>query len=213
MLERRRGRRPMRRSSLGDALALPFADEQLRTRVHELLLLPPRGSRAARFLAEARRVAPSWSCVGSRRGAARERDERWEERVLNDGSRWQVYKRVFDPAALADELGGGEVLHAGRWFVVVRSTRDPPACHLSLARLAEARPARLPRVRRGRLPARVVAGDRARHGGQRAYLFGQAPGVVEGEERLPWRGRAGQTLRRWLELDEESSTRRSIARR
>jgi uracil-DNA glycosylase len=40
--------------------------------------------------------------------------------------------------------------------------------------------------------------------GQRAYLFGQAPGVVEGEQRLPWRGRAGQTLRRWLELDEEA---------
>ena len=39
--------------------------------------------------------------------------------------------------------------------------------------------------------------------GQRAYLFGQAPGVVEGVERLPWRGRAGQTLRRWLELDED----------
>jgi uracil-DNA glycosylase len=38
--------------------------------------------------------------------------------------------------------------------------------------------------------------------GQRAYLYGQAPGVVEGEERRPWRGRAGQTLRRWLELDE-----------
>lgn len=39
--------------------------------------------------------------------------------------------------------------------------------------------------------------------GQRAYLFGQAPGVVEGAERRPWRGRAGATLRRWLELDEE----------
>ena len=39
---------------------------------------------------------------------------------------------------------------------------------------------------------------------QRAYLFGQAPGIVEGEERLPWRGRAGQTLRRWLDLDEET---------
>jgi uracil-DNA glycosylase len=39
---------------------------------------------------------------------------------------------------------------------------------------------------------------------QRAYLYGQAPGIVEGEERLPWRGRAGQTLRRWLELDEET---------
>ena len=38
---------------------------------------------------------------------------------------------------------------------------------------------------------------------QQAYLFGQAPGVVEGEERLPWRGRAGRTLRRWLELEEE----------
>jgi uracil-DNA glycosylase len=39
--------------------------------------------------------------------------------------------------------------------------------------------------------------------GQRAYMFGQAPGVVEGQERLPWRGRAGRTLRRWLELDED----------
>jgi uracil-DNA glycosylase len=39
--------------------------------------------------------------------------------------------------------------------------------------------------------------------GQRAYLFGQAPGAVEGEERRPWRGRAGCTLRRWLELDED----------
>jgi uracil-DNA glycosylase len=35
----------------------------------------------------------------------------------------------------------------------------------------------------------------------RAYLFGQAPGIVEGEERLPWRGRAGATLRRWLGLE------------
>ncbi|MGD0716225.1 MAG: uracil-DNA glycosylase family protein [Gaiellaceae bacterium] len=43
---------------------------------------------------------------------------------------------------------------------------------------------------------------RAPYAGQRAYLFGQAPGAVEGEQRLPWRGRAGQALRRWLELDE-----------
>jgi uracil-DNA glycosylase len=40
--------------------------------------------------------------------------------------------------------------------------------------------------------------------GQRAYILGQAPGVVEGEERRSWRGRAGQTLRRWLELDEDA---------
>ena len=39
--------------------------------------------------------------------------------------------------------------------------------------------------------------------GHRAYILGQAPGVVEGDERRPWRGRAGRTLRRWLGLDEE----------
>src|SRR5262245_19332686 len=40
--------------------------------------------------------------------------------------------------------------------------------------------------------------------GRRAFLFGQAPGVVEGAEGAPWRGRAGRTLRRWLELDEDA---------
>ena len=39
--------------------------------------------------------------------------------------------------------------------------------------------------------------------GQRAYLLGQAPGIVEGAEGRPWRGRAGATLRRWLRLDED----------
>jgi uracil-DNA glycosylase family 4 len=39
--------------------------------------------------------------------------------------------------------------------------------------------------------------------GQRAYIHGQAPGALEGEQRLPWRGRAGRTLRRWLEMDED----------
>jgi uracil-DNA glycosylase len=47
------------------------------------------------------------------------------------------------------------------------------------------------------LPVRNV------HTDQRAYMYGQAPGIVEGEERRPWRGRAGKTLRRWLELEEE----------
>lgn len=45
---------------------------------------------------------------------------------------------------------------------------------------------------------------RAPYRGQRAYMYGQAPGIVEGEERLPWRGRAGKTLRRWLDLDEDT---------
>jgi uracil-DNA glycosylase len=41
------------------------------------------------------------------------------------------------------------------------------------------------------------------HPGQRAYMLGQAPGIVEGIERRPWRGRAGQALRSWLGLDED----------
>jgi uracil-DNA glycosylase len=42
------------------------------------------------------------------------------------------------------------------------------------------------------------------HAGQLAYMLGQAPGSVEAAGRRPWRGRAGTTLRRWLELDEDS---------
>jgi len=37
---------------------------------------------------------------------------------------------------------------------------------------------------------------------RRAYLFGLAPGAVESERGLPWQGRAGATLRRWLRMDE-----------
>ena len=48
------------------------------------------------------------------------------------------------------------------------------------------------------VPRPVFAGT----GRQRAYLFGLAPGRVEAETGLPWQGRAGRTLRRWLELDE-----------
>jgi demethylmenaquinone methyltransferase/2-methoxy-6-polyprenyl-1,4-benzoquinol methylase len=71
-----------------------------------------------RFLDEARRVAPELVVVDS---ALREdvQPEEHQERVLNDGSRHTVYKRFFAPAELAAELGGGRVLHAGRWFVAV----------------------------------------------------------------------------------------------
>ena len=41
------------------------------------------------------------------------------------------------------------------------------------------------------------------HAGQRAYMLGQAPGIVEGRDGRPWRGRAGQTLRPWLGLEED----------
>jgi uracil-DNA glycosylase len=53
-------------------------------------------------------------------------------------------------------------------------------------------------------PRPVVAGAT----GQAAYLFGLAPGRVEAETGLPWQGRAGRTLRRWLRLDEDEFFRR-----
>ena len=48
-------------------------------------------------------------------------------------------------------------------------------------------------------PRPVLAGD----GTQVAYLYGLAPGHVEAASGLPWQGRAGRTLRRWLEMDED----------
>ena len=70
------------------------------------------------ILAEARRVAPQLVAVDT----ARRHDkpaETWEERVLDDGSAHAVYKRYFTTAELGGELGGGEVLFDGRWFVIV----------------------------------------------------------------------------------------------
>jgi len=60
--------------------------------------------------------------------------------------------------------------------------------------------------RRCREAGYTLASTPVVHGaaGQRAYLYGQAPGIVEGSEGAPWRGRAGKALRRWLELDEET---------
>ena len=104
----------------GDALALPFEDgafervftghfyghlEERRARA-----LPRRGAP----------VAPELVVVDSALREDVEPEER-QERVLNDGSRWEVYKRFFEPDALAAELGGGETLFAGRWFVAVRA--------------------------------------------------------------------------------------------
>ena len=79
------------------------------------LLLP--GERE-RFAAEARRVGGDLVVAESakRRDV---RDQEWQERVLSNGSRHRIYKRYLTGAALAHELGGGEIIHEGRWFVVV----------------------------------------------------------------------------------------------
>lgn len=72
------------------------------------------------FLAAAPRVAPELVVVDSAVRPDRRRVQ-WQERVLNDGSRFEVYKRYFDAEGLARELDGGTVLHAGRWFAAVIS--------------------------------------------------------------------------------------------
>lgn len=56
--------------------------------------------------------------IDSARRPDREAEE-WQERVLDDGSRWTVYKRYFTAASLLAELGGGRVLLENRWFVAV----------------------------------------------------------------------------------------------
>ncbi len=103
-----------------DALDLPFADgsfERVFTgHFYGHLEEPER----EQFLAEARRVAPELLVVDSITRADREAQE-IQERILNDGTRWTVFKRYFQPAQLAEELGDGEVLLANRWFVVVRA--------------------------------------------------------------------------------------------
>jgi SAM-dependent methyltransferase len=103
----------------GDALAPAFADgafERMFT-AHFYGHLDP--AQRASFLAGARRLADELVVVDSARRPDGE-DEAWQERELNDGSRHRVYKRWFTAAGLADELGGGEAVYDGAWFVAVR---------------------------------------------------------------------------------------------
>ncbi len=119
MLEEAAKRVPHATLVRGDALELPFPDhcfDRLFTSYFYCHLEEPE---RVRFLGEARRVASELIVMGSHALPDEER-VRWEERELRDGSRWQVFKRVFEPDGLAAELGG-RVLHAGRWFVVVQA--------------------------------------------------------------------------------------------
>jgi ubiquinone/menaquinone biosynthesis C-methylase UbiE len=104
----------------GDGLELPFPDGAFDrvTAMHFYGHLEEDDRR--RFLAEARRVASELVIVDS---ALRDEVEprEMQERILNDGSRWEVLKRYFTAEGLIEELGGGETLHEGHWFVVVRS--------------------------------------------------------------------------------------------
>jgi SAM-dependent methyltransferase len=119
MLDRARAQTPGAEFVRGDALELRFPDksfERLFTgHFYGHLEIEERHA----FLVEAARVAPELIVADSAVRPDRPR-EQWQERRLNDGSRFEVYKRYFDGDELAEELGGGEVLHQSRWFVLVR---------------------------------------------------------------------------------------------
>jgi ubiquinone/menaquinone biosynthesis C-methylase UbiE len=118
MLDIARERLPHARFVKADAVPLPFSDGQFERvftgHFYGHLLEHERES----FLAEVRRVAGELVVVDA---ALRDdvEPEGWPERILSDGTRYRVYKRFFTGEGLAAELGGGEVLHDGRWFVAV----------------------------------------------------------------------------------------------
>ena len=106
----------------GDGLALPFDDDAFERLVSGHFYGHLDATQRQRFLHEARRVARELVIVDASIGHS-EVAETWQSRVLEDGSTWDVYKRWFTPETLLGELGGGEVLLDGEWFLVVRSPR------------------------------------------------------------------------------------------
>jgi ubiquinone/menaquinone biosynthesis C-methylase UbiE len=74
------------------------------------------------FLLEARRVAKELVVVDAAHAHRPTRPKaEWQKRVLGDGSSWRVHERYFTAAGPGTELGGGEVLHDGHWFVAGRA--------------------------------------------------------------------------------------------
>jgi ubiquinone/menaquinone biosynthesis C-methylase UbiE len=120
MLDIARERCPEATFVPGDALALPFRDHIFERVFTANFYGHLDQEERVQFLAEAARVAPELVVCDAVRGSDHEPEE-LQERTLADGSVWEVYKRFFLPEELAAELGGGEILFSGNWFVVVRA--------------------------------------------------------------------------------------------
>jgi ubiquinone/menaquinone biosynthesis C-methylase UbiE len=122
MIEIARERIPSAEFVQADAIPLPFEDAAFDRVFTGHFYGHLEGPAREAFLAESRRVAPALVVVDSAVRPDHEREEQ-QERILNDGSRFHVYKRYFEPDELAQELGGGTVLHASDWFVMVATDR------------------------------------------------------------------------------------------
>jgi ubiquinone/menaquinone biosynthesis C-methylase UbiE len=120
MLQVARRQAPSATFAQGDALSLLYGDGVFdRVFTGHFYGHLEAGDRET-FLGEARRVARELVVVDSALHDGVEPEER-QERILNDGTRWKVYKRYFTAEEILAELGGGRVLHAGRWFIAVAS--------------------------------------------------------------------------------------------
>jgi ubiquinone/menaquinone biosynthesis C-methylase UbiE len=117
MLEVAAEQAPNARYVQGDALRLPFEDGSFERVFTSHFYGHLEEEEREQFVAEARRVAAELVVFDA--GPNGEPRSEWQERVLQDGSRWTVYKRFFSGEGLLAELGGGVVLHEGRWFVLV----------------------------------------------------------------------------------------------
>jgi demethylmenaquinone methyltransferase/2-methoxy-6-polyprenyl-1,4-benzoquinol methylase len=122
MLEIVRQRVPTALCVEADGLKLPFADDAFDRVLTGHFYGHLDTAQRTEFLREARRVAHELVVVDASMGHS-EVEDGWETRTLDDGSTWEVYKRYFTAERLLAELGGGEVLFAGDWFVVVVSPR------------------------------------------------------------------------------------------
>lgn len=105
----------------GDALEPPFEPESFERLVTSHFYGHLDEEQRDRFLTVARSLAADEIIVVDSARRPDRPDESWEERILNDGSTHQVYKRRFTAESLARELGGGETVYAGPWFVAVRT--------------------------------------------------------------------------------------------
>jgi SAM-dependent methyltransferase len=177
MVEVARSQSPRGMFVIGDALHSSIIDgavERVFTG-HFYGHLPP--TERADFLSEARRISRELVVIDSarREGVAA---EAWQERELADGSRHEIYKRYLTGDQLARELGGGEVLMEGRWFVAGPGElgRNRLTSALALECRIRARYRALPNVTSGlvRRDRRVQAPD---HHQDRSLVYPRSPGM------------------------------------
>ena len=124
MLEIARSQAPRATLVQGSGLQLPFVDASFDRVFSSHFYGHLEENERGQFLREARRIAPELVVLDAGLHEGQPRDV-WQERELNDGTQWLVYKRFFSADGLLAEVGGGEILLAGTWFTFVRSRSAP----------------------------------------------------------------------------------------